>query len=376
MSARTESPPSTKDVAAVPPAPSLLVTHVVFGATFALIVAVVAWVALTGSRSTIGTLTLALIFGAVATGWAIAGGLGGLFSLGHAAYFGLGAYCTAYLYARHGISPWFGMLVGMVASAILATATTWLSVRFKIRGSYFALMTLAWAEMLRVIVSNSGMLGKSSGILIPFTRQPTFADMQYLSVRSYLVLAICYAALAIGVYMAIKRSRFGWRLSAIRGDELVAAACGINVRRSLTMAMAASAAVTSIGGTLYTQYIQFIDPEVAFGAPVSIDIAIQATIGGPMLALGPLLGAGTTAALTEYLRTIASSIPALHLLVFGVAVIVVARRFPHGISGIGTSIAGRIDRRRARSLADRAPNGVAGAGEATAATEATEEVVS
>jgi len=329
----------------------VLVTRIVEVTTFALIVAVVVWIALAGSASTIGTLTLALIFGAIATGWAIAGGLGGLFSLGHAAYFGLGAYCTAFLYAEHDVSPWFGMLVGMAASALLATITTWLSVRFKVRGSYFALITLAWAEMLRLLVSNAEMFGKSNGILIPFTRHPAFADMQYLSVRSYLVLAVIYVLAAVGTYMGVKRSRFGWRLAAIRGDELTAAASGINVRRSLTAAMAISAAVTSIGGTLYTQYIQFIDPELAFGPSVSIDIAIRATIGGPMLALGPLIGAGAMAGLTEYLRSAASSVPALHLLVFGVAVIVVARRFPDGLSGLGATIAGRIDRRRARAAA-------------------------
>lgn len=338
--------PESSMVAQQPPQ---LVTRVVFGGSFAIIAIIVLYLGLTGSKSTVGTLALALMFGAVATGWAIAGGLAGLFSLGHAAYFGIGAYTTAYLYADHGISPWFGMLVGMVISALMAVVTTWLSVRFKVRGSYFALITLAWAEILRVVVANNTALGRSNGILIPFTREPTFSDMQFLSPRSYLVLAAIYAALAIATYMLVKRSRFGWRLSAIRGDEHAAAASGIDVRRSLVTAMALSAAVTSVGGTLYTQYIQFIDPELAFSPTVSIDIAVRATIGGPMLALGPLLGAGVMAGLTEYLRTTASSTPALHLLVFGIAVILVARYFRDGLSGLGASISRRVDRRRALS---------------------------
>lgn len=333
----------------VPPPPSTLVERVLSAFAGLAIVLITLLIGLNASDSLVATTTLALLFGAVATGWAIAGGLAGLFSLGHAAYFGIGAYTTAYFYSNHGVSPWFGMVFGVLFSMGLAVVSTWLSVRFKVRGSYFALITLAWAEMLRLIASNSDPLGRSNGILVPFTREPTFADMQYLSIRSYLVLAALYAALAIGAFMLIKRSGFGWRLAAIRGDENAAAASGINVRRSLVTAMALSAGVTSIGGTLYVQQIQFIDPDLAFGPTVSIDIAIRATIGGPMLALGPLIGAGVMASLTEYLRSVATSVPALHLLVFGIAIIVAARFFRDGLSGIGDSIARRIDRRRSRT---------------------------
>lgn len=344
----TISPPSRAGGTdpAIPEPPRRVAFRLIAGLTFAFALAIVVGVGFFGSKSLVGTATLALIFGAVATGWAIAGGLAGLFSLGHAAYFGLGAYSSAFLYSRHDVSPWIGLVVGMLTASLLAVVTTWLSVRFKVRGSYFALITLAWAEMLRIAVSNMDVFGKSNGILIPFTREPDFSDMQYLSVRSYLVLAGIYALLALAAFMAVKRSSFGWRLAAIRGDEFAAAASGIDVRRSLVSAMALSAAVTSVGGVLYTQYIQFIDPELAFGPVVSIDIAIRATIGGPMLALGPILGAGAMAGLTEYLRSAASAVPALHLFVYGVAVIIVARRFPDGLSGLGTSLARRFDRRR------------------------------
>ncbi|MGD9999327.1 MAG: branched-chain amino acid ABC transporter permease [Ilumatobacteraceae bacterium] len=327
-------------------APGASVGRLMYPAFAAVIALVVLWIALTGSRHLIGVVTLALLFGAVATAWAIAGGLAGLFSLGHAAYFGMGAYATAYLYAEHDISPWFGLLAGVALSALLSVGTTWLSMRFKIRGSYFALVTLAWAEMLRLIVSNTDALGRSQGILVPFTREPTLADMQFLSPRSYLLLAGIYAVVAVALFALVKRSRFGWKLSAIRGDEQAAAATGIDVRRSLVITMAISAAATSVGGTLYVQYIQFIDPELAFSPTVSIDIAIRATIGGAMLALGPLLGAGVMEGLTEYLRTAMSDRPAMGLLLFGVAVIIVARYFQQGISGIGASIVRRIDRRR------------------------------
>jgi branched-chain amino acid transport system permease protein len=311
--------------------------------------ALIVFVATSGTKHLIGLATVALLFGAISGAWAIAGGLGGLFSLGHAAFFGIGAYSTAFLFAKHDVSPWIGMLAGMVVAAVIGGVTTWLSVRFRVRGSYFALVTLAWAEMLRVIVSNSTSLGRSNGILVPYVPDATIGDLQFADPRSYYWMAVVYAALVTIIFMVVKRSRFGWRLSAVRGDEDAAAAAGVDVRRTLVKVMALSAAVTAIGGTLYVQYLQFIDPELAFSPAVSIDIAIRAVIGGAMVALGPLVGSGAMSAVTEWLQQSVSDSPAMNILLFGVAVMLAGRFFRHGLAGIGESVLHRLERRKGRS---------------------------
>ncbi|GHH63426.1 branched-chain amino acid ABC transporter permease [Streptosporangium violaceochromogenes] len=314
----------------------------------ALLALVIVWIAAAGSNHLLGLATVALMFGAISGAWAMAGGLGGLFSLGHAAFFGIGAYTTAFLFAGHGVSPWLGMVAGVVLAAVFGACTTWLSVRFRVRGSYFALVTLAWAEMLRVIVSNVTPLGRSNGILVPYKAEPTFADLQFSDPRAYYALAVLYAVVVTVIFMVVKRTRFGWRLSAVRGDEDAAAASGVDVRRVLVAVMALSAAVTAAGGTLYVQYMQFIDPELAFSPTVSIDIAIRAVIGGPMVALGPLAGSGAMTTMTEWLKMSVSDSPAMNVLLFGVAVILAGRYFRNGLAGIGASALQWIGRRKER----------------------------
>jgi branched-chain amino acid transport system permease protein len=312
------------------------------------LVFVIVWIAAAGSKHLVGLATVALLFGAISGAWALAGGLGGLFSLGHAAFFGIGAYTTAFLFARHGLSPWLGLPVGAVLAAAFGACTTWLSVRFRVRGSYFALVTLAWAEMLRVIVSNTTALGRSNGILVPYKGDPRFVDLQFSDPRAYYVIAVVYAALVAVIFIVVKRTRFGWRLSAVRGDEDAAAASGVNVRRTLVAVMALSAAVTAVGGTFYVQFVQFIDPELAFSPTVSIDIAIRAVIGGAMVALGPLVGSGAMTGVTEWLRLSVTDSPAVNVLLFGVAVILAGRYFRNGLAGIGAWVLHRIERRKER----------------------------
>lgn len=301
-------------------------------------------------QHTLGIWTVALIFAGVSTGWAIAGGLAGLTPLGHAAFFGLGAYGSALAIARFDVSPWLGILVGVAASSALAWLMTVLAVRFNVRGTYFALYTLAWAEMLRISATNLDAVGRSNGVLIPYLRDGGFWEMQFSDSRAFYLVAVVYAALAILVFAQVRRSRLGWRLSAIRGNEETAAASGVNISRSLSSAMAVSAAVAAVGGGLYAQYIQFIDPELAFNVGVSIDIAVRAILGGAMFLLGPLLGSSAMALLMEGTQRYITGLPSFSMLLVGLAIIGLAHWFPQGIGGVLAQLKSVVvGRRRQRS---------------------------
>jgi branched-chain amino acid transport system permease protein len=299
------------------------------------LVLALAAVPLGGDRHMLSVWTLALIFAGVSSGWAVAGGLSGLIPLGHAAFFGIGAYSSALFFAKYDWSPWLGIAVGAVVAGALAWLMTALAVRFRVRGAYFGLYTLAWAEMLRIIASNWEYVGKTNGVLVPYQPDAGVAEMQFSDPRGFYVVAAAYIFLAMAVFFLVKRSSLGWRLSAIRGDEATAAASGINVSRSLSLSMVISAAVTSIGGGLYAQYIQFIDPELGFNVGVSIDIAVRAILGGATLVLGPVLGSSAMSTLTELTQEHMSSLPSASLLVVGIAVICLAHWFPKGIGGLG-----------------------------------------
>ncbi|WP_165763371.1 branched-chain amino acid ABC transporter permease [Nocardioides sp. PD653-B2] len=318
--------------------------YLLFGLWVAL--ALLALVPLAGDRQTVSLWTTALIFAGVSSGWAIAGGLSGLIPLGHAAFFGVGAYSSALVFAKYDWNPWLGIGLGVVMSAALAWLMTALAVRFKVKGAYFGLYTLAWGEMLRIIASNWDYVGKTNGVLIPFKPEAGVAQMQFSDPRGFYVVALAYGAFSMAVFALVKWSPLGWRLSAIRGDEATASASGINVSRSLSACMAISGGVTSIGGGLYAHYIQFIDPELGFNVSVSIDIAVRAILGGETLVLGPFLGSAAMTNVSEFAHDHLGDLPQMSLLIVGVAIIALAHWFPRGIAGVGLQLGRLVLRRR------------------------------
>jgi branched-chain amino acid transport system permease protein len=311
-----------------------------------LVLGLLALVPLTGDRQSLSLWTTTLVFAGVSSGWAIAGGLSGLIPLGHAAFFGVGAYSSALVFAKYDWSPWLGICLGVGLSAVLAWVMTALAVRFKVRGAYFGLYTLAWAEMLRIIASNWEYVGKTNGVLIPFRPDGGVAELQFTDPRGFYLIALGYCALSMASFALVKWSPLGWRLSAIRGDEATAAASGVNVSRTLSGAMAISGAVTSVGGGLYAHYIQFIDPELGFNVGVSIDIAVRAILGGATVVIGPLLGSAVMTNITDYTNEHLSDLPQISLLLVGLAIIGLAHWFPRGLAGMGLQLTRLVARRR------------------------------
>jgi len=293
------------------------------------------------------TLILILLWGALSAAWNIAGGYAGQVSIGHASFFGIGAYSAALLGTRWHQSPWLGMLVGVVLSLAAGAAIGYLSNRLK--GPYFALSTIAFSQVLLIVASRwRGLTSGSEGIPVPF--RPGFATLG-LGHVAWVYLALVVAVLYWGIQVWLDHSRFGYRLAGVREDEDAAQALGIPARRLKVIAVTASAALTSVCGTLWAQYIGFVDPFYVFSVDLSVRFALNTIIGGMGTAVGPFLGSILITSLETYLRAtlsgMKSGLTGIYLIVYGTVLILVVRFVPEGLTGL----AARLRARRSRAAA-------------------------
>jgi branched-chain amino acid transport system permease protein len=280
------------------------------------------------------SLILILLWGALSSAWNVAGGYAGQVSLGHAAFFGVGAYAAALTSARYHQSPWLGLLVGVVLSLVAGAAIGFLSNRLK--GPYFALSTIAFAEVLKIVASRwRGFTSGSEGVPVPF--RPGFWTLGLGHVQwVYLALVVAIVYYLVQVYL--ERSRIGYQLAGVREDEDAAEALGIATRRRKVQAVTLSAALTSICGSLWAQYVGFVDPIHVFSIDLSVRFALNTIIGGIGTALGPFLGSILITSLETYLRATFSGMKAgfggIYLIIYGVVLILVVRWAPEGLTGI------------------------------------------
>lgn len=252
-----------------------------------------------------------LIFAIMAVGWNIMSGYGGMFSFGHAAFFGIGAYTDAYLLVEHGISPWISMVVGAVLAAAFGVLTAFLSLRYRLAGAYFALATFAFAQMLLLLVSNLGFLHKTEGFNIPILSEPSWAKLQFPQGSSlYIWIPLVLLAIAVAINIALVHSRSGQYVMATRDDDIAAQSLGIPIMRYRLLAVALSCGITAVAGVFYTQYYLFIDPNNAFGANVSVEAIVPAVIGGIGTIWGPVIGAAIVGPLSEATAAVLRNPPA------------------------------------------------------------------
>ncbi|WP_435741904.1 branched-chain amino acid ABC transporter permease [Nocardioides sp. SYSU DS0663] len=287
---------------------------------------------------------LTLVFALIAVAWNIMSGYGGLFSFGHAAFFGIGAYTDAYLVVEMGISPWVAMVVGAALAAAAGLVIAFLCLRYALAGPYFALATFAFAQMFLLVVQNLEFLRKTEGFNLPILAEDSFWMLQFeqgSDLYIWIPSAILLVALAGTILYA--HSRSGQYVQAVRDDEVAAASLGINVMRSRLLAVAISCALTAIAGAFYTQYYFFVGPQQAFGSQVSIEAIVPAVIGGVGTIWGPLLGALIVGPLAETIKTILRDPPeflaflegvaGLDVAVYAVLLIVIVLFMPKGIYG-------------------------------------------
>src|SRR2546426_2779068 len=267
-----------------------------------------------------------VLFAAMASAWDVLGGWTGQLSLGHAVFVGIGAYTMALLVLRAGVAPWWGAMAGVGASVVVAAM--WGAVTFRLRGPYFALASIAVAEMTRIVANNwASLTGGAEGVSLPSL--PRFLGLDLFSRRVEFYIALVLLGLAVVAASWLQRSRFGYHLQAIREDEDAAMAVGINPTRDQVLGLLASAALTSLGGSLYGIFLGFFEPRGMFSLDLSVQLALMAYIGGVGPLFGPLIGAGLLVGGAEVLRLY---FPGESLFFYGVLIIPVVLFAPDGLS--------------------------------------------
>jgi branched-chain amino acid transport system permease protein len=296
-----------------------------------LLVGCVAWVAFGLEPTLQDVVVLSFLFAGLALAWNIAGGCAGLISFGHAAFFGIGAYTSTILFQSYHVTPWLGIFAGAAAAAVAGAVLSLICARLK--GPFFILSSLAFAEVVRIIALNwSSMTGGAEGLSIPPV--PDLANMVLGSKTAYEALTLIYLLAAYAITRWLEASRFGFYLFAIRDNDEAAAAAGINPLMVRSSAMALSAALTGVGGTLFAQYFLYLDPTYVISPELSFQFALLPAVGGLGTAIGPILGSFLVTPLSELLRSsLGNAAAGLHLVIYSVGLIVVMLYFPSGIAG-------------------------------------------
>lgn len=273
---------------------------------------------------------LTFLFAGLALAWNIAGGYAGLLSFGHGAFFGIGAYTSTILLLEYDLTPWLGILAGAAAAAAAGAVLALVCARLK--GPFFILSTLAFAEVVRITALNAAFTGGAEGLSI--APVASLAGMVLPSKPQYGALMLAYVTLVYAVTRTLENSRFGFYLFAVRDNDDAAAAAGIDPVAVRVLAMAASAALTGMGGTLFAQYFLYLDPTYVISPELSFQLALLPAVGGLGTAIGPVLGSFLITPLSELLRSaLGSTAAGLHLVIYGAILIVVMLYFPSGLAG-------------------------------------------
>jgi branched-chain amino acid transport system permease protein len=267
----------------------------------------------------------------IAQAWNIAGGYGGLTSFGHAVFFGTGAYVSTIFQQRFGFNAWLGLPLGALAGGMVGTVMGWLAFRAGLRGSYFALVTLAFAEAFRILANSIEITRGGLGMLIRLDQR--FANFQFADRRVWYAIALGLCALAFGTALWLERSRFGARLMAVRENEDAARALGVDVLSVKVRTLALSGAFAAMGGVFYAQYYLYIDPPIAFGVEKSVEMLLAAMIGGAGTVWGPLVGSVVLHVLADTTRHF-FQVPGIAPMLYGVVLVLIVGFLPQGLIGL------------------------------------------
>lgn len=267
----------------------------------------------------------------IAQAWNIAGGYGGMMSFGHAVFFGTGAYVSTICQLRYGFNAWLGLPLGGLSGALAGAAIGWLASRAGLRGSYFALVTLAFAEAFRILANSIGITQGGMGMLIRLDQRA--ANFQFADLRGWYAVVLALGALAFAVALWLERSRFGARLMAVRENEDAAQALGVDVLATKVRALALSGALAALGGVFYAQYYLYIDPPIAFGVEKSVEMLLAAMIGGAGTVWGPLVGSIALHLLADTTRNL-FEIPGIAPMLYGAVLVLIVGFLPQGLVGL------------------------------------------
>ena len=287
---------------------------------------------------------LALMAAQIGAAWNLVGGYAGQASLGHAAFFGLGAYTSTLLLVNFGWNPWLGMVAGGLVAAVLSAVFGWSC--FRLKGHYFTMATIAVAEIVQIVFTNWEYAGTAVGLSIPMDKQGV-AAMVFSDKVSYYWLALGLLALTLLATWAVERSFLGFYFRAIKDEPDAARSIGIDIARYKQVALSLSAFFTAIGGSLYAQKELYIDPGSVLSTALSIKMALVSILGGVGTLFGPVLGSVVLTVIEELSRAgFGGSGRGTDTVIYAGLIVVVAVFYPSGIVGWFRERAARRQARR------------------------------
>ncbi len=278
-----------------------------------------------------------LLWSFIYTAWSIMGRFG-LVSLGHGAFLGIGAYGVTMLWNHYGLSPWLGIPISLALAGVVAVVIGYPCFRFRITGHYFALVTLALSEVVRLlIVALRDWTGGSLGV----TPRPALGDssyslaaLQFADREVFFYIMLAFWLVGLWIWRLVDRSMARSAMLAISQEEDAAASVGINVTRTKLGITLISAAMTAMGGALYGQYQMYINPETVSGIAISLQIVFAVIAGGMFVQLGPTVGALITLLLAESLRVLVGhEVHGLDGTIYGLMLVLFIIYMPKGILG-------------------------------------------
>jgi branched-chain amino acid transport system permease protein len=287
--------------------------------------------ALVTNPSQLNFAILVLMIAQAGVAWNILGGYAGQVSLGHAAFYGIGAYTSTKLLLAFGLSPWLGMLAGGAVAVAFALLIGWPC--FRLKGHYFAMATIAIAEILQIVVTNSDWLGGAVGLSLPLAERGWWGFVFNKSRVPYYYIILGLLLLTLAVSRLIEKSFLGYYFRAIKDEPDAARSVGIDLTRYKLVAITASSFLTAIGGTFYAQKELFIDPGSTLATSLSIKIALVTILGGVGSLGGPVIGAIILTVIEESTRAaFGGTGRGTDLVIYALLIIVVAVFYPGGVS--------------------------------------------
>jgi len=282
-------------------------------------------------------MVVVFLYAMLGQAWNILGGYTGQVSLGHAVFFGIGAYTSTLLHLKVGWTPWIGMIAGGLAATLVSQVIGYPC--FRLRGHYFVIATIVLAEIVQVLFRNWDWAGGTLGLRLPLLPE-SLLNFQFFSTKlPYYYISLFLLGLVLMVTFLLERSKAGYYFRAVKEDPDAARSLGVNITVYKMLAMAMSAFFTGIGGAFYAQFVLYIDPETVLAFKTSVLIMLIAVVGGSGTLWGPVLGAFILIPLSEFTRIILGGAGrALDLLVYGVLIMLVAVFEPRGMWALGGRI--------------------------------------
>ncbi|MCJ0764064.1 branched-chain amino acid ABC transporter permease [Variovorax terrae] len=274
---------------------------------------------------------LVLLAAQTGVAWNIVGGYAGQVSLGHAAFYGLGAYASTLLLLKFGVNPWIGMLAGGLVAALLSLAFGWSC--FRLKGHYFAMATIAVAELVQIFFTEWDYAGAAVGLYVPMDRQG-WLWVNFPTKQPYYWIALALLALTLAANAWIERSFLGYYFRAIKDEPDAARSIGVNIARYKQVALSVSAFFTALGGSLYAQKELYIDPGSVLSTALSIKMALVSILGGVGTLFGPVVGSVVLTSIEEFTRILFGGTGrGTDTIIYAGLIIVIAVFYPSGVMG-------------------------------------------